>query len=72
MEVEDPALLEAITEYAGRVSDAKPTNETFETYAERKEYNDNVAREYQWVTPEEYADGGARIGTIMHSSAFIE
>lgn len=68
---EDPALLEAIAEYAERISDAKPTQETLETYAERKEYNDNVAREYQWVTPDEYADGGARIGRIMHSSAFI-
>ena len=68
---EDPALLEAIAEYAERISDAKPTQETLDTYAERKEYNDNVAREYQWVTPAEYADGGARIGRIMHSSAFI-
>ena len=71
MEVEDPALVEAIAEYAGRVSDAKPSNETLETYAERKEYNDKVAQEYQWVTPDEYADAGARIGRIMHSSAFI-
>ena len=72
MEVEDPALIEAIAEYAGRVSDAKPTQETLETYAERKEYNDKVAQDYQWVTPAEYADAGARVGTILHSSRFIE
>jgi len=71
MDAEDPALLEAIAEYSSRVSDAAPTQQTLEALAERKEYNDKVAQDYQWVTPEEYADAGARVGRIMHSSAFI-
>jgi hypothetical protein len=68
---DDPALLEAIAEYAGRVSDAKPSNESLETLAERKEFNDKTAQEYQFVTPDEYADAGARIGQVRHSSTFI-
>lgn len=71
LENDDPALLEAIAEYAGRVSDAEASSETKEAYAERKEYNDHTAQEYQWVSPEEYADAGARIGRVMHSSTFI-
>jgi hypothetical protein len=68
---DDPALLEAIAEYAGRISDAAPSQESLETLAERKEFNDKTAQEYQFVTPEEYADAGARIGQVKHSSTFI-
>ena len=68
---DDPALLEAIAEYAGRVSDAKPSSEALDALAERKEFNDKTAQEYQFVTPDEYADAGARIGRVMHSSTFI-
>ncbi len=71
LEQDDPALLEAIAEYAGRVSDAAPSNEALETLAERKEFNDQTAQEYQFVTPDEYADAGARVGRVMHSSTFI-
>src|ERR1017187_10053984 len=46
---EDPALIEAIAEYAGRVSDAAPSQESLETLAERKEFNDKTAQEYQFV-----------------------
>lgn len=71
LEQDDPALLEAIAEYAGRVSDAKPSSEALDALAERKEFNDQTAQEYQFVTPAEYADAGARIGRVMHSSTFI-
>jgi hypothetical protein len=71
LEQDDPALLEAIAEYAGRVSDAKPSSEAVEALAERKEFNDQTAQEYQFVTPAEYEDAGARIGRVMHSSTFI-
>lgn len=71
LEKEDPAMLEAIAEYANRVSDAESSSETKEALAERKEYNDSNARQYQWVTPDEYADAGSRIGRVMHSSTFI-
>jgi len=68
---EDPALLEAIAEYAGRVSDATPSQESLETLAERKEFNDTNAQQYQFVTPAEYADAGARIGQVKHSSTIV-
>lgn len=71
LEQDDPALLEAIAEYAGRVSDAKPSSEALDALAERKELNDKTAQDYQFVTPEEYADEGARVGRVMHSSTFI-
>jgi hypothetical protein len=31
-----------------------------------------VAQIYQWLSPDEYADEGARIGAIMHSSELIK
>ena len=71
LEQDDPALLEAIAEYAGRVSDAKPSSEALDALAERKEFNDRTAQEYQFVTPDEYADAGARIGRVMHSSTVV-
>jgi hypothetical protein len=68
---DDPALLEAIAEYAGRVSDAAPSNEALETLAERKEFNDKTAQEYQWLDKADYADEGARIGRVLHSSTVV-
>ena len=71
LEQDDPALLEAIAEYAGRISDAAPSNEALESLAERKEFNDKTAQEYQWVEKADYADAGARIGRVMHSSTVV-
>lgn len=69
---DDPALLEAIEEYAKNVSDAEASSETQDELCRLKEASENVAKEYRWVTPEEYANEGARIGHIMHSSVFIQ
>ena len=71
MEQEDPAMLAAIQEYASRVSEAKPSSETEDSYLERKENNDKNSQQYQWLSPEEYADEGERMGQVMHSSSFI-
>lgn len=68
----DPALEAAIAEYASRVSDAKPTNQTHEELCRLKEGADAQADEYRWVRPEDYADEGARKGVILHSSEFIK
>lgn len=68
---DDPALLEAMAEYASRVSDAEASSETKDELARLKQGADEQAREYQWVTPEEYANEGDRIGRIMHASVFI-
>lgn len=68
---EDPAMLEAIAEYASRVSDAAPSSETAEALARQKEFNNENKDQYKWVRPEEYKNEGARVGQIMHSSTFI-
>lgn len=69
---EDPALEEAIAEYASRVSDAKPTNQTHEELCRLREAADEQAEAYRWVRPEEYRNEGARVGCIMHSNVFIK
>ena len=70
-DIEDPALLEAMAEYAGRVSEAEATNQTKEELARLKEASAEQAKEYQWLSPEEYKNEGERIGTIMHSVVFL-
>ncbi len=50
---------------------AKTSNQNQELLAEQKELSDEVAKEYQFLTPEEYADLEARIGNVMNSSRFI-
>ncbi len=68
---EDPELLQAMAEYASRVSDAAPSSETMDELARLKEGSENQAKEYRWVSPEEYKNEGERVGQIMHSSTFI-
>lgn len=65
-----PELNAAIDEYSLRRHDDS-SNETKETLAEWKEGNAEVAKEYQWCTPEEYKDIQMRMGRIMHSSELI-
>ena len=72
MDLTDPALLAAIDEYAKNISDAKPSAQAEEELARQKELAADQAKEYQWVTPEEYKNApGERIGRIMHSIVFI-
>ena len=65
-----PELQRQIDEYAKNVHDSS-SNQNKEELHRWQEQNADIAKEYQWVTPDEYADHGARIGTIMHSSDFI-
>lgn len=71
LDADSPEMLAAMAEYAERVSDAKPSSETADTYARLKEESENSAKEYRWVTPEEYKNAGDRIGRIMHACVFI-
>lgn len=71
-DINDPVLLEAISEYEQRVSDAEASSQTQEELARVRQSSNEAAKEYQWVTPEEYANEGDRIGRIMHSDVFIE
>lgn len=68
---QDPALLEAMAEYASRVSDAAPSSQTKDEMARLKQASDEAAREYQWLSPEEYRNEGDRIGRIMHNVVFL-
>lgn len=68
---DDPALLAAMAEYATRVSDAEGSGQTKEELARLKEGNAATAKEYQWLTPEEYANAGERIGHVMHHVTFL-
>ena len=65
-----PEMAAAVAEYAKNVHDDS-SNETKEELARWKEGNDEMAKEFQWCTPEEYADVQARFGRIMHSSELI-
>jgi hypothetical protein len=67
-----PELATQVAEYAQkRYQDAPQSSESQEVLAENREINQSIAKEYQWLTPEEYADEDARTGRVMHSSEFI-
>jgi hypothetical protein len=68
---EDPALLQAMAEYASRVSDADASSQTKDELARLRQASDESAREYQWLSPEEYRNEGDRIGRIMHNVTFL-
>ena len=68
---QDPALLEAMAEYASRVSDAEGSSQTKDELARLKQGADEAASEYQWLSPAEYKNEGDRIGRIMHSVIFL-
>lgn len=65
-----PELQAQIDEYSKHVHD-NSSNQNKEELARWQEQNAELAKEYQWVEPSEYADEGARVGTPMHSSTFI-
>src|SRR5580692_10648355 len=67
----DPAMIEAMAEYASRISDAEASSETKDELARLKQGADEQAKEYQWLTPEEYKNEGDRVGRIMHSIVFL-
>jgi hypothetical protein len=66
----DPQLEAEIAEYSQHRHD-KSSSQNEEELCRQRELNSGIAREYQWLTPEEYANIEERIGRIMHSSRFI-
>ena len=67
-----PELEAEIQEYARNRYDPEQTsNQNKEELAYQKELNQGIAKQYQWLEPEEYADIEQRIGRVMHSSVFI-
>lgn len=68
---DDPKLEAAVEEYSRKRHDAPSSAQNDEELARWREGNAEIAKEYQWVTPEEYADIGPRIGRILSYSEFI-
>lgn len=65
-------LAAAVAEYAERRYESDQTsNQNKEVLAEERELSEMVAREHQWLKPEEYEDFGARIGKIIGHAEFI-
>lgn len=65
-------LAAAVAEYAERRYDqTESTNEAKEELHRQREINDEISKEYRWLTPEEYADLEQRIGQVLTHAQFI-
>lgn len=68
----DANLAAAVAEYAERrYEDRQTSNQNKEALAEQREMSAETAKQYQWLTPEEYADQEQRIGRVMSHAEFI-
>jgi hypothetical protein len=67
-----PEMASAVAEYAERRYESDNTSsENKEELHRQREINDELSKEYQWLSPDEYADAGARIGKVMSHAEFI-
>lgn len=66
----DPRLEQEVQEYSNHYHD-KTSAQNEEELARWQEGNRQVAKDYQWVTPEEYENMKPRIGRILYSDEFI-
>jgi hypothetical protein len=66
-----PELEQAVARYEDNRHEGT-SNQNKEELARWKELNNEASKEYQWCTPEEYADIQSRMGTILHSSELIK
>jgi len=67
-----PELAAQVAEYAQkRYQDAPVSSQTQELIAENQEINSEIAKQYQWLNPSDYADVEARIGRVMSHAEFI-
>lgn len=65
-------LEEEVAEYAKHHYDpAQSSNQAKEELHKQREINQEIAKDYQWATPEEYEDIEQRIGRVMHHAVFI-
>jgi hypothetical protein len=65
-----PELAAAVAEYSTHRHDDS-SNQAKEELAKQKEYSNEVAKEYQWCTPEEYKEIQMRFGRIMNHAELI-
>jgi hypothetical protein len=66
-----PALQREVDAYSRR-KHAKTSTQNEEELCRQREWNAGVAKEYQWLTPEEYRDEEPRIGRVMSHAEFID
>jgi hypothetical protein len=66
-----PRLAEAVEEYAQHHHEESNSSQAKEELHRQRELNAQVAKEYQWLTPEQYADVEARIGRVLDYGEFI-
>jgi hypothetical protein len=67
-----PEMASEVAEYADRRYESDRTSsENKEELHRQREINTELAKQYQWLNPEEYADYGARIGRVMSHAEFI-
>jgi hypothetical protein len=66
----DPKLEAAIEEYSQRRHE-KSSSQNEEELCRQREINDEIAKQYQWLDPSDYANEEERVGRVMHSSQFI-
>jgi len=60
-----PELAAQVAAYAeSRYEDAPVSSESQEVLAESQEINEDIAKQYQWLDPKDYADIEARIGRV--------
>jgi hypothetical protein len=68
---DSPELAKAVEDYASRRHDGPGTQQSQEELARWKEGNCQIAKEYQFVKPEDYEDEAARVGRVMDHEEFI-
>lgn len=67
-----PELAAQVADYEQkRYQDAPVSSQTQEVLAESREINEDIAKQYQWLDPKDYADVEARIGRVMSHAEFI-
>lgn len=68
----DPNLEAAVAAYAEHMYEEDQTSsQNKEELHRQREINKEIAKDYQWLTPDEYADVEARIGVPMNHAEFI-
>jgi hypothetical protein len=66
----DPKLEDEIKRYS-ECRHEKSSTQNEEELCRQREISNELAKQYAWVRPDEYADEGPRIGRIIHSSELI-
>jgi hypothetical protein len=67
-----PELAAQVAAYSEqRYKDAPVSSQSQEILAENQEINEDIAKQYQWLKPGDYADIEARFGRVMSHAEFI-